>query len=436
MKRKTYITLMLIFLVSAAARLVYLLRIRYFYWDEAIYLAMADAFSGNFYIFEYFRPPFWPLLLSLFPKTAFTAKAVSFSISLIAIPLIFWLARKSLGDMKALLITFFYAFNHFSLFYAGLGATESLSVLLLFVSLLSFYSATATNNTRYWILAGISFGLAVMTKHTAAFFIFPLAAYLLITSGLKQKRGFLILVLSSVIVLSPWLVAMQVLFGNAFYPQLANIDTSTQESMLFYFESLPLFLGIQGLFLIPAILYVRRDRFVLLSLLAVVIGFAMLTFIGHKEARYLMVLLPAVISLEGVGLFFLMERVKHIKPLIYEILVGAGVFALAFVFLFVPVSPEDTELERCISLAEPYATDNSLTTSAPFLAFSYKKQLTQLPWEPSLFSCDLIHEYEADYVIYFEDWWFEEVSEDFVDSTSHCLDMVLDEEKCKIYKVI
>jgi 4-amino-4-deoxy-L-arabinose transferase-like glycosyltransferase len=436
MERKMYITLILIFLVSAATRLVYLLRNQYFYWDEAVYLAMAEALSGNFYAFEFFRPPLWSLVLSIFPKTVFSAKAVSFSISIIAIPLIFWLARKRLGDKKALMITFFYAFNHFSLFYAGIGGTESLGILLLFISLISFYSATVTNNLRYWIVAGASFGLAVMTKHTAAFFIFPLIAYLLITSRLSQKRGFLIFILSSLIVLSPWLVAMQILFGNMFYPQLASIGTSTQESVLFYFEALPLFLGIQGLFLIYAIPYARKNRFVLLNLLVVVIGLVLLSLIGHKEVRYLMILLPGVISLEGAGLFYLTEKVKQVKPLISDIMVGAAVFVFAFVFLFAPVNPEDAELEGCISLAEPYSTENSLSTSAPFQAFSYKRGVTQLPWEPAQFSCELIHEYGADYVIYYEDWWFEQVKEDFVASTSQCLDIVLEEGRCKIYRVV
>lgn len=439
MNRKINITLALMFIISAGARLVYLFRNQYMWWDEAVYLAMAEAFSGNFYMFEYFRPPLWPFLLSVFPKTVFAGKAVSLLISLVAMPVVFRLAKRSLGESKGLLITFFYAFNHFSLFFAGIAATESLCVLLLFVSLFSFYNASLSNSRRDWVLAGLSFGLAVMTRHTAAFFIFPVIAYLIVTGGLykkPQRCGFLIMLLYSILVLSPWLVSMRILFGNMFYAQLEMVGTSEPVSPIFYLASMPFFLGVQGLLILLTIPHAKKDRFILLSLISFLTGLLLLSLVSHKETRYLMVLLPSIVSLEGLGFYVLIERFRQMRHYVHEIVTAGAMLVFAVVFLFAPVIPEDTELESCLSLAEDYHTENTLSTSAPLLSWANKRPAMQLPEEPSEFTCGYMHELEADYVVFYEDWWFEELKEQYMENTSQCLEVVKQEGRCTIYEVV
>jgi len=434
MDSRLKLTLAFVIVLSAAARLVYLAGNRFFYWDEVVYLSMADAFSGRFYAFEFFRPPLWPFLLSVLPKTALAAKSASFAVSLAAVPLIFWLARKSLDDRKALVITFFYAFNHFSLYYAGVGTAESLSVLLLYISFLSFYSATKSGGYMDWIVSGAAFGLAVMTRHMAAFMIFPLAAYLLLTSGFEKKREFAVFALSALAVLSPWLIAMQAMFGNMLYPQLSNIGTSTQESSLFYLDGLPLFLGIQGLLIIPALTLLRKDRLVFLGFVTALTGFVLLSLIGHKEARYLMVLLPALTALEGAGLLYIADRIRPVRQNLNWILTGIAAAAFVSVLVFAEFMPAGSELDSCMSLAEPYHTENTMSTHAPLLAFSHKKPAIQVPdvLEDSL--CDTIRDYHTDYVVYFEDWENERRKEEFDQKTSGCLDPIMHENGCTIYR--
>jgi hypothetical protein len=148
-----------------------------------------------------------------------------------------------------------------------------------------------------------------------------------------------------------------------------------------------------------------------------------------------MVLLPAVISLEAMGLLFITEKAKRIRPLIPGMLVCLGILAFAYAFATAPVMPEDTGLERCIQLAEPYHTENTMSTSSPFLAFAHKIPAIQAPEYPSDFSCSVIEDYETDYVVYFADWWYEQIRDEFINATSGCLEVVIEEGECTIYRV-
>jgi 4-amino-4-deoxy-L-arabinose transferase-like glycosyltransferase len=434
MGNKSKYLLVMIIALSAAARLVYLFGNGFFYWDEIVYLTMADAFSGNFYAFEFFRPPLWPLLLSAFPKCAFCAKSVSFAVSLAAVPLVFWLARRCLDHTRALLVAFFYAFNHFSLYYAGVGTAESLSVILLFVSFLSFYSGTKSKGHRDWILAGAALGLAAMSRHMAAFMIFPFAAYLLMTSRFDKKREFAVLALSALAVMSPWLIAMQAMFGNMLYPQLSNIGTSTAESSLFYVEGLPFFLGLQGLLIAPALAGIRKDRFTLMAAVTALLGFALLSMIGHKELRYIMVLIPAIASLEGIGMAWIAERFGLVRRLLNPILVVSAVAALVFVSTSAEFMPYDRSIEECMSLAEPYHTESTMSTHAPLLAFMHKRPAVQVPDVLDESICDTVREYNTDYLVYYEDWETREIRGDFENKTSGCMEPVIEEQGCIIYR--
>jgi 4-amino-4-deoxy-L-arabinose transferase-like glycosyltransferase len=435
MERKALLLLGIIAALSAAARIIYLLRLEYFYWDEAIYLAMADAFAGRFYVFEYFRPPLWSALLSLFPTTALTGKAVSLGVSLLTIPLIYWLARKGLGERKALLISFLYAFNHFSMYFAGFATTESLSVMLLFVSFLAFYNASEGKRMPYWALAGASYGLAAMTKHMALFMVFPMIAYLYYKDRVRQGKGLTLMLLSALAVLLPWLAWMKLLFGNALYPQMANFGTSTYESPLFYLESLPFFLGIQGILIAFSIPRIRKDRFAILSMIVVLAGLGLLCVVGHKETRYLMVLLPGIVSLEAIGMDRLAERFRDVRAFLPHIMVASGTLAVLYAFAFAPYMPPDTELESCMELAAPYHADGMMSTAAPFLAFEDRKPAIQMPWEPGTLSCEDLRSMGIGYVMYQDDWHYSELRGEFLEAAGSCIEAVAEEEGCTIYRV-
>lgn len=99
--------------------------------------------------------------------------------------------------------------------------------LFVVLSLRRVLRFAAEGNRRALVAAGIFAGLALMTKHTAAFAVIPLGAtILLVPRGRGAARRALdggLYALLALAPAAPWLVRAEVLAGNPFFPSLYTV---------------------------------------------------------------------------------------------------------------------------------------------------------------------------------------------------------------------
>jgi hypothetical protein len=279
---------------------------------------------------------------------------------------------------------------------------------------------------------------ASMTRHIAAYFSVPLFVYFLYfkRSNIFKEKGFWLFVVSALLLMSPWLIAMTFLFGNPFYPQMYNLAIVGNVDSYYYFEMLPAFLGFQGLLMIPSLFDMKKEKFTVLAALVTFLGLLILSLVWYKEDRYLLILVPGIVCLEGFGMNWFMKKVKIKDNIGNMVLVFIAVLVFAISVTFPPNLPNDSELISCVEMAKPYINSSIITTSSPYLALEYKRPFQQLPWTSREFSCDSLRESKADYVVYFEDWWYGGILKtDFLSQTSSCLRLLNSEGKCSLYQV-
>ncbi|MBI4167722.1 MAG: glycosyltransferase family 39 protein, partial [Candidatus Aenigmarchaeota archaeon] len=268
MSRKKYFALFaLIFLLGIALRFLYFSNQWSVWWDETVYMAMSEAYGGNNYFFEPFRPPLVPFTLFLW-QTVFDYSLISSRIfilllSILSIPLAYLLTKRIIDDDAALLTASFLAFNAYSILYSARVLSETHAIIFNILSIASFYTGYKNNSKGWLSVAGVAMAFAMMSKHLMAYL--PVTVFLFFLSKrrlntFKDKRFYIILI-SGLIAMSPWLINNYLEFGNPFWPQLVNIGLSPPEGLLFYLSVVPQFLGLQGLLIPFAFIGLKKSKY-------------------------------------------------------------------------------------------------------------------------------------------------------------------------------
>ncbi len=171
------------------------------------------------------KPPLLMWLMSLtyqiFGINNFASRIWTAAFGTLSLVLVFYLGKKLynsyVGFMSALILGTFLTFSEF----ARLAMTDVPLVFFLSASIYFFVLSEKTeNDTRYAVLSGVFFGLALMTKQIAALLI-PLIiiTYLLATKRTLiftfAKRCLLFLGVG-LLIFSPWLIYMSIRFGSVF----------------------------------------------------------------------------------------------------------------------------------------------------------------------------------------------------------------------------
>ncbi len=151
--------------------------------------------------------PLWPLMVSQFFNFGDGVRLVLFASALIdtlAVFLIYKIARKFLPEKISILAAAFYGLNPVVAFTAISGIDV---VLAIFMAAVIFYSYISEKNP---IILGIIMGLGLLTR---ADFIF-LAAPILASLFLKNKKSAAIVFSVAAIIFAPWLILSFVNFGT------------------------------------------------------------------------------------------------------------------------------------------------------------------------------------------------------------------------------
>lgn len=241
-KNKTNVILIAILLFSFSIRLPALF-IPHIENDEVIYQVLADKVAHNpfdysvrgTYIFDqlpksvydyplFHHPPIFIYSLSLI-KIIFGSKWEIFLPILAAVftsLAVFLIGKELYSERVGLLASFFFSVCPISLHTSTKIWLDSLLGLFCALSIYCALRAVKKEVFTWYILSGISLGLAILTKCTALGIV-PAVVYILFKNGFSKKNnyGILILGIVTIFITAPWFFLFYKTF-HAFLPRWAG----------------------------------------------------------------------------------------------------------------------------------------------------------------------------------------------------------------------
>jgi len=344
-------------LTAVAALFLYLvwvvLRLQLDYSDgyQILLNARAIAFlDGTSYSLErsfFLSLPLVPIFwLERFLQSPVFSFVTSHLVNLVFFGLLLWVSyrlfRLGLSTTLSLISLMAMAFNPLFIHYAPF-LQEGMIAALLTVSAFYFYlRGVSKGQTKYFVIAGFFIGAAVMSRHHLALpilIIIVLHEAWITFSGRAKGSFWLRLIPLLCLPLGFCFVVIEILysllglatFANAFGTYFASLDVLSQTRESVYLPLLFLGQSMSWPLLVTALLgcwaAVRGERletrFVLLWL--GVFFMAHTFFIGHKEVKFLLPLLPAAYFLFGFGLealfgFFSRKKWPEQTPIVLTLL--------------------------------------------------------------------------------------------------------------------
>ena len=146
----------------------------------------------------FIHPPMFYVLQSIFFQltgvsgltlaNVFTARLTSCLYASLAMVVVFiWIAK--ISEVKVGAATaFVLMLEPYALKYSRIGLLESLVMLFAIVALVFFARANSKNNLKNYVIGGIFFGLAMLTKELALFVIVIIAMYWLLTKFVAKTK--------------------------------------------------------------------------------------------------------------------------------------------------------------------------------------------------------------------------------------------------------
>ena len=219
MKKALKIVFLLYFLlVLIKAILAYLIPAPSEFSDGYIYMKLARSFFYNMEFSVHGIPynhyhPLYPLLISisyLFGKMSIVYPMMKIINSIISSLIIFpayLLAKEFLTERKAVYTSLIISLLPSSFIFSSYILAENLFYPLFLLSVYLLYKAFSSDSIKYGIFAGVSIGLAYLTKVNGIALFGVL--FVLILYSLYKKKSLFPVVLSllvSILIISPWII--------------------------------------------------------------------------------------------------------------------------------------------------------------------------------------------------------------------------------------
>jgi len=174
-------------LLAGLAVVALVLLVDFFYWRQSAELSIQSElnlrFAGRASLasalerYPKFRPPLYPALLWLAEHSGIAALRVNELVFLATLPLLYFLARRSLGGVKAIHPVLLYAVANFNYVNLHQATAEGLFVLLSLVLILAL--ADVSREDEGWVPTALivaATGGLCLTRYFAVYFAVPLVA--------------------------------------------------------------------------------------------------------------------------------------------------------------------------------------------------------------------------------------------------------------------
>ncbi|NOZ81550.1 MAG: hypothetical protein GXO63_00115 [Candidatus Micrarchaeota archaeon] len=292
------------------------------WWDETIYANLGwNLYTGREYSFKYewsdanvgwpkagFRAPLLPFIVSIFyslfgPNDFFLNFITPFFGSL-GVGALYLLVKDLYNRRVAIYSASFLSVVPVYVVYSGRLLTDVISASLITVSVLFFWLGFERNKPVYRYLCGFSTALAFLARYVsillfAIYILYFLARYRTIPKTFVTTIGVFLLTIS------PWIYYGLSEYGSPIGPLIHAIKAAPHwggvQPWYYYFFLFPQVFSVTFLL---ALLGLRRIKFSppnLIILLWVSIMFVFAISLQHKEERYLLPMVPAVMVLAALG---------------------------------------------------------------------------------------------------------------------------------------
>lgn len=315
------------------------------YWDEAVYLGLAEGlYSGEGYeiradsvfegpgyftnteiVKESYRPPLFPAIIagmwSIFGKSEDAARYLSIIFAVGSVVMVYFFGKELFSRKIGVVAAFIVASTPLFLFFSEKILTESVFVFV-FTGFLLFYYRGLKGSSTYFYASGIFLLLAFFTRYFGAI---GLLIYILVPA-LTQRRLYLDknYILGAVIPL----VLLLIIYNLGTLPTLEeaiktqalayNTIYNVQPWNFFISNWLPIF-GVFGILALPAAYSLAKNKlgdsqkFLILS---VILPLLVLSLGDRKEERYILSFLSVYAVLFSYGIWSVGKSINKIVPII------------------------------------------------------------------------------------------------------------------------
>jgi len=372
----------------------------YLEWDAAVYTLNGRYFSGENIYHENFRPPLLPAIYAVFFKifgnSELIPKIISFLFSVITLALVYKFA-KIFYDRKTALVSVLLFFSAgIFLYWSSAAVTEIPSLTFSLIFLIFLIHAAKTNRLKYFFYAGVMFALAFLAKYTAAYLIFSLCSLFIFSNKFRKIKGFTVLFLAFLLVLSPWLFFNYSIAKDPLYGFKVNLQFYTQAYGPNLNQIIFMLIGIGPLVWIffPIFIFNRKnwkdERTIIISLIFVPILIFFILF-SVKQDRFLIPALPLFTIFAAVPF----TKLKHYKFLIlFNLFIG-----ILLTLTYTSYLCSDSALEKAgVFAKERGLSGNFYSTFWPVFSYYSGSNASAPPWPPQVLLED-VQNSKVDYIL-------------------------------------
>ena len=320
-------------------------------YDEAIYAKISRNMieTGEYFVQSwipgkvwYEKPPLYMWMMAgsmkIFGVNSFSARFPSAVFGFLTILLVHVFTNKYFGKLASFISSILLVTTVQYLYYSRASMLDITTTFFITLALYSYYSTREERRQNlFWILTGLSIGLAVMTKGIVGFLPIPIIflneGYLYITRDKVLNKTYiwqyLYCITSAVFIFVPWHILMYQKFGNSFlsnylgYHVWDRATTAIEDKgrpFFWYLVVLKVSMRLWFISLIMAFPYAvyklyRKEKHLLLPLIWAVFAFIFFSSAKSKLVWYITPIYPALAVIVG---WFISKIIHYISDFGYK----------------------------------------------------------------------------------------------------------------------
>lgn len=295
----------------------------YFFPDSWDWLSNGLYYAGDNTIMSY-RPPIFPLLISLFYKTGLEdlIPIIGQLFSILSALGIYLLSSKLYNKEIGIYATTLFLMSGYILGYSVFILADIITLSMMIFSF--YFFVLGINNEKYFILSGVVSGLTFLTQYIGILIIILVIGYLLLNDNIRlvKKKEFIIGIIFYMLISSTWFIYRWLKFGDPFYSTVAHIQLLNLhlnfDDIFYYIWGSVGFISIICIILATLGLLIedfyKTNKFILFWILII---FSFFTFIySWNDNRFIMYWTIPILFLSSSGLW----KIKRINKSLFFIL--------------------------------------------------------------------------------------------------------------------